>query len=120
MNHDRITHLDDFEQIEGEALPWRSYLATHPKGVDWIGVGILYAILFFIPEMPDHNQNNQDRCDFVFFRPDGEYVRLHCGKSQNVPPKTRYDDDVVTVKKFEKIFRELQQQEPVNAHYSGL
>ena len=60
-------------------FPWRSYVACHAQADDIIGCGIVRAEANFIAETTDPNRRGQPRLDFVFYRADDSYCRLHPG-----------------------------------------
>ena len=109
-DNEKIILLDDIE-IDHKVLPWRQFLATHPNAEVFVGEGIKYAALCFIENMPDHSQNKQDRCDFIFFyhRPEGEYLRWHIGKRKHGDRRQNStSDDQETKEKIQKIYKKLK------------
>ena len=68
-------------------FPWREYLALHENAVVIIASGITHAVAEFI-DVRDPNRGGQARLDFVFYRADGSYCRLHPGitKSHDAKP----------------------------------
>jgi hypothetical protein len=66
-------------------FPWRPYVACHAQAGVIIGSGITLAVAEFIEGTKDPNRGGQPRLDFVFYRTDGSYCRLHPG------PKKRGD-----------------------------
>ena len=62
-------------------FPWRSYVACHKNAHDVIGSGITVARAEFMDSTRDSNRGGQNRLDFVFYRTDGTYCRLHPGKN---------------------------------------
>ena len=56
---------------------WRSYVACHENARGIIGSGITLAVAEFIDGTKDANQGGQPRLDFVFYRTDRTYCRLH-------------------------------------------
>ena len=68
-------------------FPWREYLALHENAVVIIASGITHAVAEFI-DVRDPNRGGQARLDFVFYRADGSYCRLHPGttKSNDAKP----------------------------------
>ena len=60
-------------------FPWQSYVACHVQAADIIGSGIVRAAAEFITTTQDPNRYGQPRLDFVFYRADGSYCRLHPG-----------------------------------------
>ena len=66
-------------------FPWRSYVACHEDAQAIIGTGITLARAEFIAGTRDPNRGGQQRLDFLFYRTDSSYCRLHPG------PKKRGD-----------------------------
>ena len=68
----------DVHKLDKE-FPWRSYVACHAQADDIIGCGIVRAEAEFIASTTDPNRGGQPRLDFVFYRADDSYCRLHPG-----------------------------------------
>jgi hypothetical protein len=88
----RDTNLDD-------SFPWRSYLACHDNALLIIGTGVTQATAEFIEGRPsDPNRSGQQRLDFVFYRSDGTYCRLHPGsKKRNDAQPLFFDNPAVSI-----------------------
>ena len=63
-------------------FPWRAYVACHADARAIIGSGIALAMAEFIDDTKDANRGGQARLDFVFYRVDGSYCRLHPGSKK--------------------------------------
>ena len=68
----------DVHRLDSE-FPWQSYVACHARADEIIGSGIVLATAEFIADTRDPNRQGQPRLDFVFYRADGSYCRLHPG-----------------------------------------
>ena len=62
-------------------FPWQSYVACHDMANEIIGAGITRAAYVSFREERDPNRRRGflPRTDFVFYRADGTYCRLHPG-----------------------------------------
>ena len=68
-------HLDSW-------LPWRSYLASHDNAIQIIGAGVTQAKAEFIEGTTDPNRGGQPRLDFVIYRSDDTFCRIHPGTNK--------------------------------------
>jgi hypothetical protein len=58
---------------------WKHYVANLPQASEIVGPGIVSITAEFIEATADPNRRGQKRCDFVVYRADGSYWRLHPG-----------------------------------------
>ena len=65
-------------------FPWKEYIACHANASDIIGEGVSHAVAEFIASTRDGNRGGQPRLDFVVYRSDGTYCRLHPGSKQSL------------------------------------
>ena len=65
-------------------FPWKEYIACHDKAPYIIGEGVTHAVAEFIANTRDANRGGQPRLDFVVYRSDGTYCRLHPGSKQSL------------------------------------
>ena len=65
-------------------FPWKEYIACHDDAPDIIGEGVTHAVAEFIENTSDGNRGGQPRLDFVVYRSDGTYCRLHPGSKQSL------------------------------------
>ena len=65
-------------------FPWKEYIACHAMAPDIIGEGVTHAVAEFIANTRDGNRGGQPRLDFVVYRSDGTYCRLHPGSKQSL------------------------------------
>ena len=65
-------------------FPWKEYIACHAMARDIIGEGVTHAVAEFIENTRDANRGGQPRLDFVVYRSDGTYCRLHPGSKQSL------------------------------------
>jgi len=63
----------------GDDVPWKAYIALHPKANDIIGLGILKFTAHFMLGTKDPNWRGQLRLDFVVEQSNGDQWRLHPG-----------------------------------------
>ena len=63
----------------GDAIRWKDYIAMHPQWKDIIGSGIIAAHLEKIRNTRDPNRGNAERVDYVFYRVDNTFCRVHPG-----------------------------------------
>ena len=68
-------------------FPWKAYIACHAMAPDIIGEGVTHAVAEFIAHTRDGNRGGQPRLDFVVYRSDGTYCRLHPGSKQSLDAK---------------------------------
>jgi hypothetical protein len=68
-------------------FPWKEYIACHNLGHDVIGEGVTHAVAEFIEGTRDGNRGGQQRLDFVVYRCDGSYCRLHPGSKPSLDAK---------------------------------
>ncbi len=73
-------------------FPWRSYRACHDKSQTIVGPGNMCAKSEFIVNTSDANRGGQMRLDFVFYRSDGTFCRLHPGTKKSNDAKPRVFD----------------------------
>ena len=65
-------------------FPWKEYIACHANAPYIIGEGVTHAVAEFIANTSDGNRGGQPRLDFVVYRSDGTYCRLHPGSKQSL------------------------------------
>ena len=63
----------------GDSISWKEYIAMHAQWNDIIGNGIIAAHLEQIRNTRDPNQGNKERVDYVFYRADNTFCRVHPG-----------------------------------------
>ena len=68
-------------------FPWKEYIACHAAAPYIIGEGVTHAVAEFIANTSDGNRGGQPRLDFVVYRFDGTYCRLHPGSKQSLDAK---------------------------------
>lgn len=68
-------------------FPWKEYIACHANAPYIIGEGVTHAVAEFIANTSDGNRGGQPRLDFVVYRSDGTYCRLHPGSKQSLDAK---------------------------------
>ena len=68
---------------------WKEYIANLPTAEEIIGPGIVSITAEFIEGTKDANRHGQPRCDFVAYRADGSYWRIHPGASRKNDAKPR-------------------------------
>ena len=71
-------------------FPWKEYIACHADAPDIIGEGVTHAVAEFIENTSDGNRGGQRRLDFVVYRSDGTYCRLHPGSKKSLDAKPFY------------------------------
>ena len=69
---DDVYYLDD-------SIRWKEYIAMHPEWRKIIGTGIIAAHLERIHHALDANRGNNARVDYVFYRADNTFCRVHPG-----------------------------------------
>ena len=69
---------DDVYYI-GDSIRWKEYIAMHAQWQDIIGNGIIAAHLERIHNTRDPNRQNKERVDYVFYRADNTFCRVHPG-----------------------------------------
>ena len=69
---------------------WREYVATHPQAEALVGPGIVSVTAEFIEGTKDSNRYGEKRLDFVLRHSNGDYWRLHPGKSRGNDAKPRF------------------------------
>ena len=77
-----ITLAGHDTNLEDQWFLWRSYVACHDNAVLIIGTGVTKATAEFIEGTTDPNRGGQQRLDFVIYRSDGTYCRLHPGSTK--------------------------------------
>ena len=65
-------------------FPWKEYIACHAMASEIIGKGVTHAVAEFIANTRDGNRGGQPRLDFVVYRSDGTYCRLHPGSTRSL------------------------------------
>ena len=78
--------------IDEEASRWKEYLSMHDHWKEIIGTGIIKAQLETIRNTKDPNRGNHERIDYVFYRADRTFVRVHPGTK---PKKTQNYTSVI-------------------------
>ena len=71
-------------------FPWRSYAACHEDAHAVIGSGITLAKAEFMDGTSDGNRDNELRLDFIFYRTDSTYCRLHPSRTSSQDAKPIY------------------------------
>ena len=83
-------HLNEITDIAGQdgaddvyyiddSIRWKEYIAMHAQWEDIIGNGIIAAHLEKIHNTRDPNRQNKARVDYVFYRADNTFCRVHPG-----------------------------------------
>ena len=78
-------------------FPWKEYIACHAMAPDIIGEGVTHAVAEFIANTRDGNRGGQPRLDFVVYRSDGTYCRLHPGSKQSLDAKPIFSPGMSSV-----------------------
>lgn len=79
-----------------QGMGWREYIAWHKEARKIIGEGVVDATAETIQGVKDPNRYGQLRIDFVVYRADGSYCRLHPGTKTASDAKVRYFEAVAT------------------------
>ncbi len=79
-----------------QGMGWREYIAWHKEARKIIGEGVVDATAETIQGVKDPNRYGQLRIDFVVYRADGSYCRLHPGSKTASDAKVRYFEAVAT------------------------
>ena len=76
-----IAAQDDADEVYciGDTFRWKDYIAWHDDCNEIIGTGIIAAHLEKIRGTTDHNRANNARVDYVFYRSNNTYCRVHPG-----------------------------------------
>ena len=74
----RQEHATDVYYLD-ESIRWKEYIAMHPQCDKIIGTGIIAAHLERIHHALDANRQNNARVDYVFYRADNTFCRVHPG-----------------------------------------
>ena len=75
--------LDDY-------FRWREYVALHEEYESIIDAGIILARAERVQETSDSNRGGQNRTDFVFYRNDNTWCRVHPGKRTKNDAQLRF------------------------------
>jgi len=79
------------KKIAGANWPtWKKYVASYPECLKIVGPGIQKVTAEAILGTVDGNHNGAPRVDFVLYRADGEYVRLHPGTKRDLTAAVFY------------------------------
>ena len=71
-------------------FPWREYVATHRDAENLVGSGVVEFGAAAIAGTKDPNRGGWPRVDFVIYRLDGSYVRIHPGRTQRQDALPQY------------------------------
>ena len=63
----------------GDCIRWKEHIAMHAQCDKIIGTGIIAAHLERIHHTLDANRGNKARVDYVFYRADNTFCRVHPG-----------------------------------------
>ena len=76
-----IAGQDDADDVYyiGDSIRWKEYIAMHAQWQDIIGNGIIAAHRERIHNTQDPNRQNKLRVDYVFYRADNTFCRVHPG-----------------------------------------
>ena len=62
-----------------DSIRWKEYIAMHKDWKDIIANGIVAAYCEKIHHTRDPNRGNRERVDYIFYRPNNTYCRVHPG-----------------------------------------
>ena len=77
-------------------MSWEEYIVWHKEATKIIGRGVVEARAEAIKGVRDPNRHGQLRIDFVIYRADGSYCRLHPGSKLATDAEVQYFDAVRT------------------------
>jgi hypothetical protein len=78
-------------------FPWQSYVACHENALMIIGTGVTGATAEFIEGTKDSNRDGWARLDFVIYRSDRTYCRLHPGARKVNDAKPLFFNEPMTI-----------------------
>ena len=79
-----------------QGMGWREYIVSHKEARKIIGEGVVDATAEAIQGVKDPNRHGQLRIDFVVYRADGSYCRLHPGAKIASDARVQYFEAVAT------------------------
>ena len=82
---------DDVYDID-DSIRWKEYIAMHAQWQDIIGNGIIAAQLEKIHNTRDPNRQNQPRVDYVFYRANNTFCRVHPGSKRKTDAQLYFAD----------------------------
>ena len=96
-------HLNEMTDIAGQdgaddvyyisdSIRWKEYIAMHAQWQDIIGNGIIAAHLERIHNTRDPNRQNKERVDYVFYRADNTFCRVHPGTKRKNDAELKFDN----------------------------
>ena len=85
---DDVYYLDD-------SIPWKAYIATHTECDKIVGTGIIAAHIERIHHTQDANRGNKARVDYVFYRSDITFCRVHPGTTHKSDAKLYCADNSI-------------------------
>ena len=62
-----------------DLIPWKEYISMHAQCQEIIGPGITAAYIEKIHNTRDPNRGNKERVDYVFYRANNTFCRVHPG-----------------------------------------
>ena len=84
---------------------WKEYVALHKDCDIIIDTGIIAARAERLQETSDPNRGGQNRTDFVFFRNDNTWCRVHPGSKTKHDAQLRFGTNTTDVRTLSKMYQ---------------